>query len=127
MRADLSIPLSRRRFATLTRAMRSRCVAIYRSVWRCITSLLEPIENRREAVGGDHTVALSAFDRCPLRGCDISVGRAIEQLAVGRDSYEDRRASVLGDAYGRGSPRSSPRHVLHLRAPPSCRCSRSSG
>jgi hypothetical protein len=40
---------------------------------------------------------------------------AIEELAAGRDSYEHRRATVLGDANGRGSLRSSSRHVLHLR------------
>ena len=32
---------------------------------RRVTSLLEEIENRRDAVGGDHAVALSAFDRRP--------------------------------------------------------------
>jgi hypothetical protein len=40
---------------------------------------------------------------------------AIEELAAGRDSYEHRRATVLGDANGRGSLRPSSRHVLHLR------------
>jgi hypothetical protein len=34
------------------------------------------MEDGRDAVGRDHAVALSAFDRCPQRGCDISVGRS---------------------------------------------------
>ena len=45
---------------------------------RRVTSLLEEVENRRDAVGGDHAVALSAFERCPQRGSNISVGRTIE-------------------------------------------------
>ena len=43
-----------------------------------ITSLLEQIENRRNTVSGDHTVALSPFDRCPQGCCDIGIGRTIE-------------------------------------------------
>ena len=43
-----------------------------------ITSLLEQIENRRDAVSGDHTVTLSAFDRCPQSCRDIGIGRTIE-------------------------------------------------
>jgi hypothetical protein len=43
-----------------------------------ITSLLEQIENRRDAVSGDHTMALSAFDRCPQSCRDIGIGRTIE-------------------------------------------------
>jgi hypothetical protein len=44
---------------------------------------------------------------------------AIEELAAGRDSDEHRRLTVLGDADGRGSLRSSSRHVFLLpgRAP----------
>jgi hypothetical protein len=42
---------------------------------------------------------------------------AIEELAVWRDRDEHRRAAVLGDADGRGSLRSSSRHVFLLRAP----------
>jgi hypothetical protein len=37
---------------------------------------------------------------------------AIEELATGRDRDEDRRLTVLGDADGRGSLRSSSRHVF---------------
>jgi hypothetical protein len=37
---------------------------------------------------------------------------AIEQLAAGRDSDEDRRVAVLGDTDGGGSLRASSRHVL---------------
>ncbi len=40
---------------------------------------------------------------------------AIEELAAGRDSNEHRRVTVLGDADGRGSLRSSARHVFLLR------------
>jgi hypothetical protein len=39
---------------------------------------------------------------------------AIEEFAAGRDSNEHRRVSVLGDADGRGSLRSSSRHVFLL-------------
>ena len=45
---------------------------------RRVTSLLEQVENRRDAVGGDHAVALSAFDRCPQGGCDISIWWTVE-------------------------------------------------
>jgi hypothetical protein len=43
---------------------------------------------------------------------------AIEELAAGRDSDEHRRVTVLGDADGRGSLRSSSRHVFLLRGAP---------
>ena len=39
---------------------------------------------------------------------------AIEERAAGRDSDEHRRLTVLGDADGRGSLRSSFRHVFLL-------------
>jgi hypothetical protein len=39
---------------------------------------------------------------------------AIEEFAAGRDSDEHRRVTVLGDADGRGSLRSSSRHVFLL-------------
>jgi hypothetical protein len=52
----------------------------------------------------------------------IAIGQvdapAIEQLAAGRDSDEHRRVSVLGDADGRGSLRSSSRHVFLLPGRP---------
>jgi hypothetical protein len=37
---------------------------------------------------------------------------AVNELAVGPHSDEHRRVAVLDDADGRGSPRSSVRHVL---------------
>ncbi len=40
---------------------------------------------------------------------------AIEELAAWRDSNKHRRITVLGDADGRGSLRSSSRHVFLLR------------
>jgi hypothetical protein len=40
---------------------------------------------------------------------------AIEEFAAGRDGDEHRRVTVLGDADGRGSLRSSSRHVFLLR------------
>jgi hypothetical protein len=45
---------------------------------------------------------------------------AIEEFAAGRDGDEHRRITVLGDADGCGSLRSSSRHVFLLRkhAPP---------
>ena len=43
-----------------------------------VTSLLEEVEDRRDAVGGYHAVALSAFDRCPQRSCDIGIWWTIE-------------------------------------------------
>jgi hypothetical protein len=39
----------------------------------------------------------------------------IEEFAAGRDSDEHRRVTVLDDADGRGSLRSSSRHVFLLR------------
>ncbi len=45
---------------------------------RRVTSLLEEVEDRGDAVGEDHPVPLSAFDGCPQRGGDIRVGRTVE-------------------------------------------------
>jgi hypothetical protein len=43
---------------------------------------------------------------------------AIEELAAGRESDEHRGVTVLGDADGRGSPRSSSGQVLLLQGLP---------
>lgn len=45
---------------------------------RCVTSLLEQIKNRRDAVSRDHPLALSAFNRCPQCCSDIGIGPTIE-------------------------------------------------
>lgn len=43
-----------------------------------VTSLLQEVENRRDAVGGHHAVTLPAFDRCPQRSCDVSIWWTVE-------------------------------------------------
>ena len=83
---------------------------------RRVTSLLEEVENRRDAVGGDHAVGLSAFDRRPQRGRDISAGRTVEndveedvqvkQKALHR--YFRLRCLRCASA---GTPRAAPRSI----------------
>ena len=83
---------------------------------RCVTSLLEQIENRGDAVSGDHTVAFPSFDRRPQRGGDISVGWTVENHVEEDIEVEQKtlhryfrlRCRRCASA---GTPRAAPRSI----------------